>query len=403
MLKRWIAYARQMGPAWIISAVACGPATLVSVIKAGSAFGYDLLWVVVLSAVFGTTAQYLAARIGLLEGRGIISATQDRLGRGWAWVLAVDAVLATYLAAMVLMNALVGVTSLITGVVTPWWGLFYGVVLSAVLIKGRYRWFENLCKLLVLGVVVCFVVTALQADISWGQAIKGLAPSLPGGVNSALLAAAIMGGAVHITIIGMHTYNTNARGWTLKDLPLARFDTVASMGLAFGIYSLAIFLVGAALLNPAGVMVTGPRAVVSSLAPLLGKNAMGIFLAGFWAATFSTIMPTFLAAAYFIFDKMGWQATRTSNRFRLVLLGGVLLSMVGPFIKGGFFVLLPVMLALGLCGTPLIIGIILYLLNKKDYYPGQTNSWVLNLLGAITLIITTFLAGRFVFTKLGIF
>ena len=161
MLKRWFEYARQMGPAWIISAVACGPATLVSVIKAGSAFGYDLLWVVVLSAVFGTTAQYLAARIGVLEGRGIIGATQDRLGRGWAWVLAVDAVLATYLAAMVLMNALVGVTSLITGVVTPWWGLFYAVVLSAVLIKGRYRWFENLCKLLVLGVVVCFVITAL--------------------------------------------------------------------------------------------------------------------------------------------------------------------------------------------------------------------------------------------------
>ncbi|MBU4604110.1 MAG: divalent metal cation transporter, partial [Proteobacteria bacterium] len=115
MIARWMNYARQMGPAWIVSAVACGPATLASVAIAGSTFGYELLWVVVLSAVFGTTAQYLAARIGILEGRGIISAATARLGKAWGWILAVDAVLATYLAAMVLMNALVGVTGLITG------------------------------------------------------------------------------------------------------------------------------------------------------------------------------------------------------------------------------------------------------------------------------------------------
>jgi manganese transport protein len=394
-------YTRQMGPAWIVSAVACGPATLASVVIAGASFGYQMLWVVVLSAVFGTTAQYLAARVGILEGRGIIAATQERLGRGWAWLLAVDAVLATYLAAMVLMNALVGVTSLITGIASPWWGLAYAALLSAALLHGGYRWFENICKGLVLLVVACFIATAWQADISWGRVVAGLMPNLPGGVQPALMAAAIMGGAVHITIIGMHTYNTNARGWKESQLPLARFDTVASMGLAFGAYSLAIFLVGAALLHPAGVLVKGPADVLPSLRPLLGGAALGVFLAGLWAATFSTIMPTYLAAAYFIFDKMGWPAQRTSARFRLVVMGGVLLSALGPFIKGGFFLLLPVMLALGLCGTPLIIAIILYLLNQRRFYGGRSNSWPLNLLGAATLVITSLLAARFLLSILG--
>ncbi|MEW5913343.1 MAG: divalent metal cation transporter [Thermodesulfobacteriota bacterium] len=400
MFRRWMDYTRQMGPAWIVSAVACGPATLASVVMAGASYGYGMLWVVVLSAVFGTTAQYLAARVGILEGRGIIAATQDRLGRGWAWLLALDAVLATYLAAIVLMNALVGVTSLITGIHTPWWGLAYAVLLSASLLHGGYRWFENLCKVLVLLVVACFMVTAGQAHISWGQVLAGLMPSLPGGVQPALMAAAIMGGAVHITIIGMHTYNTNARGWQRAQLPLARFDTVVSMGLAFGAYSLAIFLVGAALLHPAGVVVQGPAQVVPSLRPLLGGAALGVFLAGLWAATFSTIMPTYLAAAYFIFDKMGWPAQRSSARFRLVLVGGVLLSALGPFLKGGFFFLLPVMLALGLCGTPLIIAIILYLLNQGRLYGGRGVSWPLNLLGVLTLVITTLLAARFILSIL---
>jgi manganese transport protein len=402
MLARWMDYARRMGPAWIVSAVACGPATLASVAMAGASFGYGMLWVVILSAVFGTTAQYLAARVGILEGRGIIAAARERLGKTWGWVLAVDAVLATYLAAMVLMNALVGVTGLVTGLSSPWWGLAYAVVLSFLLVHGGYRWFESLCKFLVIGIVICFVITALRSPLDPGAMLAGLWPSLPGGGSSALMAAAIMGGAVHITIIGMHTYNTNARGWGVTELPLARFDTAVSMGLAFGLYSLAIFLVGAAVLHPAGVKARVAGEVAQALGPLLGPGALAVFLAGLWAATFSTIMPTYLAAAFFIFDQAGLPPDREDKRFKLVLIGGVLLSAVGPFIKGGFFLLLPVMLALGLCGTPVIIGVILYLLNQKRYYGERVNSWGLNLLGIITLAITTILAARFLLGKLGV-
>ena len=94
---------KEMGPAWIISAVACGPATLASVAIAGATYGYSLLWVVLLSAVFGTTAQYLAAKVGILEGKGIVAATEQHLGKLWAWCLTIDALLATWLAAMVLV------------------------------------------------------------------------------------------------------------------------------------------------------------------------------------------------------------------------------------------------------------------------------------------------------------
>ena len=76
-----------MGPAWIISAVACGPATLASVSTAGARYSYNFLWVVVLSALFGTTAQYLAAKIGVVSGKGIIRTTEEHLGKTWAWIL----------------------------------------------------------------------------------------------------------------------------------------------------------------------------------------------------------------------------------------------------------------------------------------------------------------------------
>lgn len=207
---------------------------------------------------------------------------------------------------------------------------------------------------------------------------------------------------MHITIIGMHTYNTNARGWGRAELGLARFDTVLSMGVAFGIYSLAIFLVAAAVLHPHQVAVKGATDAALSLGPLLGRAAMAVFLAGLWAATFSTILPTFLAGIYFISDLMHWPARREDARFRALAFAGVALSAVGPFIKGSFFLLLPVMLAVGLCGTPLIIAIILYLLNRREVAGRERNSLGLNILGGLALAITTFAAVRFLLAQAGL-
>ncbi len=400
MKNTFSTYLKEMGPAWIISAVACGPATLASVSIAGATYGYRLLWVVILSAVFGTTAQYLAARVGILEGKGIIAATEQRLGKFWAWLLTVDALLATWLAAIVLMSALSGITSLISGIDSPYWGVMYGIVIGLFLVRKGYRKFETLCKILVIFVVLCFISTLFMADLSVAGIVKGVLPNLPGGIDAALMMAAIMGGAVHITIIGMHTYNTNARNWTPRDLPLARFDTISSMGLAFGIYSVAIFLVAAAVLNPNGITIKKATDAAFALQPLLGDNAMRIFMAGLWGATLSTLSPTFMAGAYFISDKMGWELNVRNKGFAAAVFAGCLVSMLGPFIKGSFFLLLPLMLALGLTGTPLIIAIILYLLNRSECR--ERNSFFLNCMGGLTFLVTTFLAVRFLLTKFGI-
>jgi manganese transport protein len=127
---------------------------------------------------------------------------------------------------------------------------------------------------------------------------------------------------------------------------------------------------------------------------------MKIFMIGLWSATLSTLSPTFMAGAYFLSDKMGWELDVKDKRFAAAVFAGCLLSMLGPFVKGSFFLLLPLMLALGLTGTPLIIGIILYLLNR----PKGTlrNSFVLNCMGALTFLVTSFLAIRFVLSKFGV-
>ena len=392
---------RKLGPSWVISAVACGPATLASVTLSGSSFGYAFLWVVVLSAVFGAAAQYLAAKTAVLHEKGVVSLVRERFGNLMAGVLTLDALAATWLAAVVLMKALVGVTSYLAGIATPWWGILYSVIFAFLLIGGGYRLFEIICKLLVVGVVLCFITTLFVVPVDWGQAIRGLLPTLAGGAKGAVMMAGIMGGAVHITIIAMHTYTVRERKWNAGDLPIVRLDVISSMLVAFGLYSVVIFLVAAAVLHGQGIHAKGALGVAKSLKPLLGPYASVAFFAGLWGAAVSTILPTFQAGAYFLADFFRFPTKASDTRFRAALLAGILLSLAGPFLKGAFFPLLVVMLALGLCGTPLILILLLLLLNSpREGLETKGENRFITLLGALTTGISLFLAVRFILSLL---
>lgn len=393
---------RQMGPAWIISAVACGPATMASVSIAGAHYGYQLLWVVILSALLAFVVQFMAAKVGVIGGKGIIRLVEESWGNFWAWILMIDALLATWLAAAVLMKALVSITGLVTGVSTPWWSLVYAVLIFLLVGIGGYRWVESVCKVLVAIVVCCFFVTVMMTKPDLTGMARGLIPTFIGGSRGALMMAGIMGGAVHITIIAMHTYNVNARNWGTDDIHLAWTDTFMSMFIAFGIYSVTILIAAATVLHPQGIEVRTAFDLARPLKPVLGVYAHGIFLSGFWAAVFSTITPTYLAAGYFISDKMKWEISVRDTRFKVVVFLGCLISLIGPLVKGSFLILLVVMLAFGLCGTPLVVFILLFLLNQKNWAKEHRNGWWLNLFGSATLLITTFLAVRFILTKTGI-
>ncbi|MBW2092736.1 MAG: Nramp family divalent metal transporter [Deltaproteobacteria bacterium] len=395
-------FLKQMGPAWIVSAVACGPATMASVSLAGALFGYQLLWVVILSALLAFVAQFMAAKLGIVTGKGIIALVDQRLGNTWGWILMIDALLATWLASTILMKAFVDVTALITGLTSPWWSLLYATFVFLIVGMGGYKLLEWVCKVLVSIVVLCFIITVLVVTPDLTKILKGLIPTIPGGIDSALMMAGIMGGAVHITIIAMHTYNVNSKGWGQGQMKLAWMDTFFSMFIAFGLYSVAIFLATASALHPENIKITSAMDLAKALKPFLGPYAGAVFLAGLWGAVLTTITPTFLAAGYFLSDKMGWELNVKDPRFKAVVFVGCLLSLIGPMLKGSFLFLLVLMLALGLCGTPFIIIIIILLLNKKDVVRDYKNSLVLNALGVLTLLVTSLLAIRFILSKLGL-
>jgi manganese transport protein len=382
-------YLSEMGPSWVAGAVAAGPATIASLVTAGALFDYALLWVVVLSAGAGALAQYLAMRLGLLTERGIVAVVEDHLGELWAWILVADVVIAAGVAQLVIMNTVASVSATITGVDARLWGVVWALILATGLAGRGYRFLELAAKLLVAAIVVAFVASLFVVPVDVGAATGGFVPSFPSG--SALVAAGILGGAVHITLITMHSYTMRVRGWTAREYGLATFDVGASMLVAFGVYSVAIFLVAASVLTDPNLTTVG---AAEALGPLAGPDARVLFLLGLGGAAVSTLGGNTIVPPFLIADKLGWETTVDDSRYRGLLAAAALLSAPGAFIGGAVLGQLVLVLALGTVGTPFAIAVVLYLLNSEAV--PEPNSPLANLGGIVLLLVSGTLAGNFV-------
>ncbi|WP_049922483.1 NRAMP family divalent metal transporter [Halopiger djelfimassiliensis] len=400
----------RLGPTWLAGAIAAGPATMVSLLAAGAGFGYELLWVVVLSAVLGTVGQYLAMRLGLLTEAGIVAAVETHLGKPWAWLLVLDTVLAAGLAQLVIMKTLAEVsatTAASAGVGTAalvdprFWGVTWAVVLAAGLAGGGYRVAEFGAKLLVSAVVLAFVASAFLVPIDPGRAAAGLLPAIPAGVDGARVAAGVLGGAVHITLLTMQSYTVRARGWTERDADIATFDVVSSMLVAFGVFSLAVFLVAASVLPETGLEpgTIDEIGAARALGPVAGEYATWLFLAGLLGAAVSTLGGNTIVPPALVADALGWEQSVEDPRYRSALVVVALASAAGAFLEGAFFQLLVLVLAFGLVGTPFVLAVILRLLNDPDAV-AATNSRLANLGGIAVFAVAAVLAGEFALAEL---
>lgn len=128
--ERLGAYLTEMGPSWVAGAIAAGPATIASLITGGATFGYELLWVILLSVVLSALAQYLAMRLGLLTEEGIVSVVETHLGDRWAWALVADTVLAAGFAQLAIMKTVASVSETMTGVDACIWAVVWAVILA---------------------------------------------------------------------------------------------------------------------------------------------------------------------------------------------------------------------------------------------------------------------------------
>ena len=331
----------QIGPGTLVAAAFIGPGTVTVCTLAGVEFGFTMLWAMVCSVIATIVLQEMAARLGLVSGKGLAKVLRDEIRkpilRALALALVVAAILignAAYEAGNISGGAL-GLRSLIPnsevqlGAITlNTLSLAIGVLAFVFLYMGRYKTIERLLVLLVIFMSISFLIAAFLTNPSWLSVLKGLfTPVIP--EEGLLTVIALVGTTVVPYNLFLHASLVREKWQGEQDLGAARRDTYISISLG-GLVSLAIIICGAAIQDSG---INSAAGLAAGLKPLYGELAKWVVSLGLFAAGITSAVTAPLAAAYVAQGCFGWSGGMRSTSFRsvwiLVLLLGVIFSSIG--------------------------------------------------------------------------
>jgi NRAMP (natural resistance-associated macrophage protein)-like metal ion transporter len=270
------------------------PGNWATAIQGGSQFGYNLLFVVVLSSLAAIVLQCLAMRLGIVTGKDLAVHCREQYHPATAkglWFFAELSIIACDLAE-VLGCALA--FHLLLGIPLP-----AGVLLTAldtliVLgLKGKgFRQLEAIVLGLIATIGICLFAELLLVKPDLHAVLAGVVPSLQklAERDALYLAIGILGATVMPHNLYLHSSVVQTRvvrrGATAGDaarlkeaIGMSRIDTVISLGLALFINGAILVLAAAAFYKPGGGGVMEIDQAYELLAPVAG-TALAAFLFG---------------------------------------------------------------------------------------------------------------------------
>jgi manganese transport protein len=280
---RWRKYLAFAGPGYLVAVGYMDPGNWATDLAGGSAFGYRLLCVVLISNLLAVLLQGLAAKLGIVTGRDLAQACRDHYSRPVAmglWVLCELAIAACDLAE-VIGSAIA--LNLLFGIPLPLGVLITAVdVLLVLLLQNRgFRLLEALVITLVFTVGACFAFEIIISRPDAGALFAGFVPDPEILRNPQMLyiAMGILGATVmphnlylHSSIVQTRRYEQHAAG-KREAVRYAFLDSTIALSFALFINA-AILIVAAATFHQSGrTDVAEIDQAYRLLTPLLGAGA----------------------------------------------------------------------------------------------------------------------------------
>jgi manganese transport protein len=249
------------GPGYLVAVGYMDPGNWATDLAGGSAFGYRLLSIILLSNLMAILLQSLAARLGIVTGRDLAQACRDHYSRPVAlglWVLCEIAIcacdLAEVIGSAIALNLLFKIP-LVLGVCITALDVFAVMYLQN---KG-FRYLEALVITLILIIGGCFLAEIVFSRPNLAQVAGGFIPRLEIVQNPQMLylAIGILGATVmphnlylHSSIVQTRKYEQNAEG-KAEAIKFATLDSTLALTFALGINA-AILIMSAATFHTSG-------------------------------------------------------------------------------------------------------------------------------------------------------
>ena len=291
-----------LGPAYLVSVGYMDPGNWATDIAGGSKFGYQLIWVLLMSNLIALLLQSLSARLGIVRGLDLAQASRNTYPK-WVnfplFLLAQTAIIACDLAEIIGMaiglNLLFGLP-LIWGISIT---IFDTILLLFLLNKGMRR-MEAFIVSMVFIVGLSFVVEMFIIEPSLKEIVKGFEPSILGG-EALYIAIGIIGATVmphnlylHSSLVQTRKFERDSKG--IKEAIKFNFiDTAVALNLAFFVNAAILILAAAAFYNNGFHEVAEIQDAHKLLSEIFGSVAPAFFAIALIAAGQSSTITGTLA------------------------------------------------------------------------------------------------------------
>ena len=304
-----------LGPGFLLAATGIGVGDMVAATIAGAEYGLSLIWALVVGVVIKFAITEGVARWQLATGTTIVEGWRVHLPRAvMLWFLAYFTIWSYVTAsAMVAASALVP-AAIFPSVSLPVWGVIHAVAALAMVIVGRYEqfvgWMKWLIGLMFAGLLLSNLLI-LQGGAEWAVSGSRVAWSLPAVLS-------LIGGVGGTVTLLSYGYWMREHGWHQADrLGSARTDLIASFSLVF-LFSLSMLFLSMQIDWEGSILDQGPQLALrlaDRIAAETGTVGRVVFLMGFWAAAFSSVVGVWHGVPFLFDDWLHvWRGSAASGQ-----------------------------------------------------------------------------------------
>lgn len=379
-----------LGPAFVAAVAYVDPGNFAANVGAGSAYGYLLLWVLVLANLMAAYVQYLSAKLGLVTGKSLPELLRERLSplsRRLFWLQAESVAIACDIAEVVggalALHLLFSLPLLVGGIIV-------GIVSLLLLLlykKRRQSYFERIIVGLLLVIPLGFVIGLFAHPPEAKGIFEGLIPRFSD-KDSLLIATAMVGATIMPHVVYLHSALARDRHGKVAHHSLPRYlrvtklDVMIAMAVA-GTTNIVMLLMAATVFAQQGRIddFSASYNVISSSAgyPIAVLFAVGLLVSGLASTAVgnqagSVILQGLLRVQWSLF----WRRVVTLLPALVVLALGISVTQLLIFSQ--------IVLSFG---VPFAVGSLIQLTSSEQVMGKQVNTRLMKVVGyAVVLLVT---------------
>ena len=293
-----------LGPGLISANAGNEAGSIATYASVGARYGYDLLWLMVLITISLIIVQEMAARAGIVSGKGLAELIREHYGVRWS-ALSMLSILLANLAITISEFIGIGVAAALLGVPSALAIPIAAAVIWLILVRGSYRVAE---RIFIAFTVVFFAypVAAVLAHPNWGAiGHHTLLPHFHPTSQYVLLVGAMVGATI-TPFMQLYLQSAVAeRGVPVEELKRERFDVTTGAIFANLVAAFVIIATAAALHEHGITKVNSAAQAAKALKPFAGSFAKELFAVGLLGSSLlaAAILP--VTVAYVLAESFG--------------------------------------------------------------------------------------------------